>query len=110
MLAKKYRLPKVVKFNNASFVSMPEFVAKVKPNKLLFNRLGVIISKKIDKRAVVRNRIKRLIHTIVQELQENTKQGYDILIIIKKNALGKTKENFYIIIKQFLEKGNLLKT
>ena len=109
MLAKKYRLPWGVRFDNSRSVFTPEFVLKVKPNKLLLNRLAVVISKKIDKRAVVRNKIKRLTHTVIQELQGNTKQGFDFLFIARKSIIGKGKEDFYLVIKQFFEKEGLLK-
>lgn len=108
MLEKKYRLPWGVRFDNSSSFSAPFFIAKVKSNTLLFNRFGVIISKKVDKRAVYRNRIKRLIHSVVEELHENTKTGYDILIIIKKNAVAKTREDLYLAIKQMFLKEGLL--
>lgn len=108
MLAKKYRLPWGVKFDNSRYFSSPQFIAKVKQNTFLFNRLGVVISKKIDKRAVVRNRIKRLIYSITEELPKNIKQGYDILIVIRKNAVGKTRKELYLSIKQMLLKEGLL--
>ena len=109
MLAKKYRLPWGVRFDNGRSISSLLFTAKVRENKLLLNRLRVIISKKVDKRAVVRNRIKRLIHTIIQELKDDIKQGFDFLFIARKDAIGKTREDFYLAIKQILEKERLLK-
>lgn len=109
MLAKKYRLPWGVRFDNSRSFSGAFFLAKVESNSLLLNRFGVIVSKKIDKRAVVRNRIKRLIYTAVGELQDKMKQGIDALFIIKKDAIGKTKKDFYLTIEQILEKEGLLK-
>ncbi len=109
MLAKKYRLPWGIRFDNNRSFSIPFFITKAKPNRLLFNRFGVIISKKIDKRAVVRNRIKRLIYSIIEELYKNIKPGYDILILTRKNAVGKTREELYLAIKQMLLTDGLLK-
>lgn len=109
MLAKKYRLPCRVRFANSSSFSTLFFIAKVKPNTLLLNRFGVIISKRIDKRAVVRNRIRRLIYTVIGELQDTMKQGIDTLFIVKKDAIGKTKKDFYLSIKQMFLKERLLK-
>lgn len=109
MLEKKYRLPWGASFDNSRYFSAPFFIAKVKSNTLLLNRFGVIISKKIDKKAVVRNRIKRLIYSVIGELQQSTKQGYDILFIIRKNAVGKTRKELYLTIKQMLLKEGLLK-
>lgn len=109
MLKKKYRLPWGVKFDKGRSFSAPEFSAKVKSNTVLFSRFGVIISKKIDKSAVGRNRIKRLIYSIIEELYDNIEQGYDILIIMRKNAAGKTREDLYVPIKHMLLTEGLLK-
>ena len=56
-----------------------------------FNRFGIIVSKRIDKRAVGRNRIKRVLSACLFEIQEKLLPGHDILFIIKKEASGKTK-------------------
>jgi len=109
MLIEKYRLPWGIRLDNNRSFSTPFFITKVKPNTLLFNRFGVIISKKIDKRAVVRNRIKRLIYSIIEELYKNIKPGYDIIILIRKNAVGKTRKDFYLAIKEMFLKEGLFK-
>ena len=109
MLAKKYRLPWGIRFDNSRSISSSFFAARVKPNKLLLNRFGVVIGKKIDKRAVNRNRIKRLIHTVIQELQDDAKQGFDFLFIARRSAVGKTKNDFHLVIKEMLGKEGLLK-
>lgn len=109
MLEKKYRLPWGVRFDNSCFFSTPFFIAKVKQNTLLFNRFGVIVSNEIDKRAVIRNRIKRLIHSIVLELYDNIKYGIDTLFIIRKSAVGKTRKELFLAIKKMFLKEGLLK-
>lgn len=53
-------------------------------NTLLYNRYGVIISKKNVKSAVKRNRVKRQIRACIQSLSLEVKSGYDFLFIIKK--------------------------
>ena len=107
MLEKKYRLPWGVKLTNSRFIVSPQFSVKIKNNSLLFNRVGVVISKKIDKRAVVRNRIKRLIYSIVEEMWENIQSGQDILFIIKRNAGKAKREDLYLSIKQILSREKL---
>lgn len=109
MFRRKYRLPWRVRFSNSRSFSTLFFLAKIKPNNLLFNRFRIIISKKIDKRAVVRNRIKRLVSSVVEELSGNMKQGTDILFIIRKEAVGKTRKDFYLAIKEMFEKEGLIK-
>jgi len=109
MLKKKYRLSWGVRFDSSRSFSSPFFIVKVRPNMLLFNRFGLIISKKIEKRAVYRNRIKRLIHSIVVEFYDNIKNGIDALFIIKKSAVGKTRKELYLAMKQMFSKEGLLK-
>lgn len=109
MFKRKFRLPKGIKFNNSRLISTPLFTLKIKENGLLFNRFGTVVSKKIDKRAVVRNRMKRLISSCARELNKELIQGYDILFIVKSGAVGKNRQEFYRTIKQGLEKAGFAK-
>ena len=49
-------------------------------------RLGITVSTKIDKKAVVRNRIKRLVRESYREFQSKLRAGFDIVVIARKNA------------------------
>jgi len=94
MLVKKFRLPvkeflakkpKILKANYFSF--------RYLPNQLSFGRFGVVISKKIEKSAVKRNKIKRIIFNFLRK-QENSREfsGFDILIMPSKKVFGLGKE------------------
>lgn len=48
-------------------------------------RLGITVSTKIDKRAVVRNRIKRLIREVFRK-NRGRFDGFDIVVIARKDA------------------------
>ena len=48
-------------------------------------RAAVVISKKVDKRATVRNRNRRRVVEIVREMHPNLKEHFDILIYINTN-------------------------
>jgi ribonuclease P protein component len=50
------------------------------------NRLGITVTKKIDKRAVKRNKIKRRIRDIFRLNQHLLRENFDIIIIARKNA------------------------
>ena len=52
---------------------------KTTQNDLNLNRFGIIVSKKVSKKAVVRNKIKRQIRSIIRKIK--IKQGYNCLII-----------------------------
>lgn len=54
---------------------------KVLKNDLSENRYGIIISAKVSKKAVERNRIKRLIREIIKKENINLKNGNDIVIV-----------------------------
>ena len=44
-------------------------------------RIGVVVSSKINKKAVVRNKIKRQIRSVIEKNSEKLKLGKDIVII-----------------------------
>jgi ribonuclease P protein component len=53
----------------------------------VFHRTRTIVSKKIAKKAVTRNSVRRQIHGAILQQTEATSQGYDIIIIPKKKIL-----------------------
>lgn len=103
MLKKINRLPKAL-FRNEKKISSPAFDLKVRKNGELVSRFGFVVSKRIDKRATVRNKIKRKIRYCIENKLEEIVKGYDFLFIVKKN------ENLScdIILSQ-LKKENLVK-
>lgn len=109
MFKRENRLVAGVRFNNSYSLSVPEFVLKKRKNRLLLNRFGVVVSKKIDKRAVVRNKIKRIFRSVLSDLNSNMISGHDILFIVKIGSLNKTKEEINILIKNALGKAELIK-
>ncbi|MBI4089311.1 MAG: ribonuclease P protein component [Candidatus Levybacteria bacterium] len=109
MFKRENRLARGVKFNNSCNFNTAEFALKEKKNGLLLNRFGIVVSKKIDKRAVVRNRIKRIFRQVLSDLNKNMVPGHDILFITRIGVLDKTKEENYGIIKNALEKAGLIK-
>jgi ribonuclease P protein component len=108
MLRKRYRLPIKIKLTHSSVSRSETFLLKISQNKLSFNRFGFIISKKIDKRAVVRNRTKRLIRSCIEEISGKIKQGYDMLFIIQKSVVDKNRYEFYNEIEKLLSEKQLI--
>lgn len=47
-------------------------------------RIGIIVSRKAQKSAVLRNKFKRRIREIFRKARKNLKQGYDILVVATK--------------------------
>ena len=102
MLDKKHRLPKNINFRNIKALSSKAFLVKIKKNEADIFRIGVIVSKKIDGRAVVRNKIKRQIKNCAEKLVKENKLIKDILIIAKKEALGKNNKEVEDQLKKLI--------
>lgn len=65
-------------------------------------KCGVVVGKKVDRRAVVRNRIKRQIVAVIKEFLDQDEK-YDLVIIAKKQI----KEVAYEQIREELKKSFL---
>lgn len=84
MLPSKKRLPAVeFKKRFQKSVVSPYFLLRYKPNNTGCNRLGVIISAKVDKRSVRRNYLKRRFREYFGHLSAG---GTDFLIIASPMA------------------------
>lgn len=104
MLPKTNRLVKTKDFEKV-FKQGRSFFTKLMGVKILGgqaknNRFGVIISAKVSKKAVERNRLKRQIREALRELNKKLLQGFDLAIIVSPNLL---KSDFKAI-KNELEK------
>lgn len=109
MFKKENRLIPGIKFNSSRPFTLPQFVLKEKENKLLVNRFGIIVSKKVDKRAVVRNKVKRFFREALIKMNKSMVPGHDILIIVRKEILNKAKEENVDAVRRVLEKSGLIK-
>ena len=109
MFKRENRLVSGVRFNNSYSFSVPQFVLKERKNGLTLNRFGIVVSKKIDKRAVARNKIKRLFREALVDLNKNMTTGHDILFIARVGILNKTKEENQDLVKSSIEKAGLIK-
>ena len=65
------------------------------------NRYGIVISNKISKLAVVRNKLRRQIRAILAG-QKTAVKGFDILMIVKKEALAAGFDRLEQAVKQVL--------
>ena len=87
MLAKKYRLSKDKDiqqvFKKGKIYFSPFFNLKILENSLDNSRFCIIVSTKISKRAVVRNKTKRQLRTIIHKNIPNIKNNYDFVFFTK---------------------------
>jgi ribonuclease P protein component len=80
---------------------------KARPNELGFNRYGVVVGKRISKKAVKRNRVKRLLREAIR--LSPIKQGWDLVIIARSEAAAADYQELEIAIRRLLSRAGLLK-
>jgi ribonuclease P protein component len=83
MLKRQNRLSKIAKKTNGKRFFSPLFNIQVSGNNLNDARFGFIVSKKIDKRAVIRNTTKRVLQKAAEAFLES-QRGQDIILIAKQ--------------------------
>lgn len=105
MLPKLNRLPAPeirLVMRNGKKIHNPNLQLIYRPNALPVSRFAVIISTKVDKRATMRNRIKRLIHEALRSIFPTLTPSVDGVIIMKTSdikSIDEAKKNLKAIFK-----------
>lgn len=101
MLSSKNRLRKKSDidriFKSGKTVAGCFIFLKAAKNGLRDNRFAFVVSLKVSKKAVIRNKIKRQLREIVK--QAKLRQGFDFMIIVKPSIVNKNFQE----IKQDLD-------
>jgi len=71
-------------------------------------RIGISISKKVSKGAVVRNRIKRQIRAALRQLLPHIRRGWDIVIVVKPIAQQCNYDEFLQQLEKLLAQVEVL--
>lgn len=79
------------------------------PNNITTSRFAVIVSTKIDKRAVKRNHMRRLIHESIHHVLPTIRDGWDCVVIIRKNMSNLKQAEVEQMMGTLLEKTGLSK-
>ena len=128
MLKRSNRLSPQIRFAHAAVFHTKFFTVKIEKNNLLENKYGFIVTKKIDKKAVVRNKVKRRVRACIEELErsQNTrlhlpaqsiggqefgmtlKKGYNMIFFVKKEAVAATAEEISQVIEDIFKKETIL--
>lgn len=103
MLPKIQRLPHSLRLVTSRSLRTDVLLVKTASNNLDTPRFGVVISKKIDKRAVVRNRMRRLLHQAIADRFLKFASGKDTLFIVQK-PFERLDEKVLTDIEIFLQK------
>lgn len=108
MFKKNNRLSPSTRLINPSINNTLFFTLKIGKNNTETNRYGFVITKKVDKRAVVRNKTKRKVRFCMEELAAKAGSGYDMLFFIKNNAVEATMESIRNSLVEVLKKNKIL--
>ena len=107
MIAQKNRLKKEdfeLIFKEGEKFSNKFFNIRIRGNNLGYCRFAVIVSNKISKKAVVRNKIRRRLKAIFLLNLDNFNQDFDILVTVLPPIVGlnflEIKENFLSLAKK----------
>ena len=72
------------------------------------SRIGISIGKKVSKKAVIRNRIKRQIHGVILQLLPRILDGWQIVIIVKPTAVECKYDHFLRELEELLKKTKII--
>jgi len=111
MFAKKNRLPGYKTpqvLNSKTTFHSPFFSLKILPSDQINPRIGLIISIKIAKRAVDRNRIKRLLREAIKPHLKNLKPNHDLLFLTKHSVKNRTLTQISPAITSILTQAKIL--
>ena len=98
------RIYKKGKFQNGKYLKV-----NVLENRRDFARAAVVISKKAEKSAVKRNEVKRKVREAVRIAYPELENGKDLVINIKKEAVGKKFEDLKKDLLEILDKLGIKK-
>lgn len=82
--------------------------AKFKMNGLDVFRAAVVVGTKISKKAVVRNRLRRQVREVLRLNLAKLKPGYDLVLIVKKEALKQEHKTLEKDVLTLLKKTGLM--
>jgi ribonuclease P protein component len=72
-----------------------------------FSRAVVVVSKKVDKRAVVRNRIHRRLAGVLATIWETVPSGYDIVVSVHSDVSGLSTQELTKLITTALTRARV---
>jgi len=79
---------RVAKYGRKKYSSFFILYSLSLPSTKKYARFGIVISQKTEKKAVIRNRIRRWLRVDLAQVLKNISAG-DYMIVVKKQAVGK---------------------
>lgn len=75
-------------YRRGRFTSSALFSVNVLPNRFASTKIGVVVNKKVSKKATERNTVKRQVREIVRLLLPKLKRGQSIIVTVRQPALA----------------------
>ena len=112
MLATKYTLKGEENFekvkNEGKMYQDKDFgVIVLKKDNEEVSRFGFVISKKVDKLAVNRNRVKRAMSESVRRNMNDIEKGYDMIFLAKKSIMRESTSDIMKKVKIWIDQAEL---
>jgi ribonuclease P protein component len=80
-------------------------VLRAMPNQLELSRFGISISKRVGK-AVVRNRVKRVLREILRQMDRG--QGWDVVFIARNPSAGSDYQQLKYSVENLLTRSGII--
>ncbi|EKD46728.1 MAG: ribonuclease P [uncultured bacterium] len=112
MLPIKHRLKKredfAEVFSKGAYAGYDGLSIKYAKNPLQESRIGFPVGKNYSKKAVVRNRTRRILRAAASEFLADIKPGFDIIVLIKPTSQDIGFQKTVTELKKVFQKANLL--
>lgn len=109
-MKKQLRLRHAVDFahvrQNGHVYRHPFFILTLASNSLSHNRYGFITSKRLGK-AVVRNRVRRMMKEAIRTLHPHLKSGFDIVIAARPQVVEQQFQVILNVVDQTLRQASM---
>ena len=108
MLAARYRLPATQKLTRATYKRTSYFSVKYVQSGMSESRFAFVVPKRVDKSAVIRNRIRRVFRSCIEKHLYEFVPGYDMLFFPEKCIIDKSYTEICRQLHTFLDQEKLL--
>lgn len=111
MIARAYRLRAAADFNktykHGRSTNADVLYVKTYQSHQAHSRVAVVASKKVSKRAVVRNRCKRRVVEIIRKDWQHIKPGHNFIVTIKQDIAGLPSGELEVRLLDCLKRAQL---
>lgn len=96
-------------YKKGTTVHARTFSIKHAQNQLGHPRIGIVVSTKVSKKAVIRNRLRRRFYAQMRHLLPRINGGVDIVIMVRHSAIDQESAQIARDLEKTFHRANLLK-